>query len=114
MKKSILGFAALLVAVVFSSFSVKFAADVYVVYDDSGDQNDFTNYSQASSETTRLGSSTLAWFKIPNDPNGVITSGEFATAFEDIDQVSDNLNTLNDDPEGNIVVGTKTYVLELK
>lgn len=114
MKKNLFGLAALALAIVFSAFTIKPAADVYMVYDDSGPQNTFTNYSQSASETARDGSSVLAWFKIPNDVNGVISSGEFATAFEEIDQAADGDNSLNDEPEGNIVVGAKTYVLELK
>lgn len=114
MKKNLFGLAALALAIVFSAFTVTPASDVYMVYDDTGSHNAFSNYSQSPSESVNLGSSVLAWFKIPNDPNGVITSGEFATAFEDIDQVADGSNSLNDDPEGNIVVGLKTYVLDRK
>lgn len=110
MKRNFLALSAIVLAVAASSFTVKKTVDVYFIHN-SGDQDVRTSYSQTTSAQSEMtGDAILAWFKIVDD-NGTITDTEFDAAFEALDQVNDNLNTLNDDVEGTV---SSVYTLEKK
>lgn len=112
MKRNILALFAVVLAIGFSSFSVKKVTNVYFTYN-SGNQNDRTSYTEKSSELTRSGDQFLAWIRIADD-NGTVTNTEFDTLFEELDTVDDSNNSLNDDIEKTITVGSYTYQLEKK
>lgn len=113
MKRNLIGFFALVLAVAVSSFTVLRTTNVYFRYDGVGSHNVRTNFTELSSETTKLGSNVLAWIRIADD-NGTVTNGEFDTMFEELDTVSDDDNSLNDDIEKTITVGSYVYQLEKK
>lgn len=100
MKRNLLGFAAIVLAIAISSFSVKKTTYFYYVYDGSGDQTSTTNYSSQSSQPSHLsGTNILNWFRVTDvDDNGV-DGTEFIDSFESYDVVNDDLNTLNDDSD---------------
>ncbi len=91
MKKNLLGLFAVVAAIAFSAFTPKFAT-VYLVYDGTGPENDFANYSQQStSPGTDLTNSTIWWFSV-SDVNGIVTQSEFInTYFPAKDTDHDNL-----------------------
>lgn len=101
MKLNALGLFAVVLAIAVSSFTVTKVVDVYAVYDGSGAQNLKSNYTLTqTTQSSIFGSDVLAWFKF-QDADGIeITDAEFNTAFEVVDRTNDNLNTLNDEPEG--------------
>jgi hypothetical protein len=110
MKRNFLALSAIVLAVAASSFTVKKTVDVYFIHN-SGDQDVRTSYSQTTSaQSEMIGDAVLGWIKIVDD-NGTITDTEFDNAFEALDQVNDNLNTLNDDQEGTV---SSVYTLEKK
>jgi hypothetical protein len=113
MKKNLLAIVAVAFAIAFSAFTTKpFGTDMYLTYT-SGIQKDVNHYTQSvNNPGAKAGVDVLAWIKIPNDADAFITSGEFNSAFEVLDQVATTSNSLDDDTEGNVTVSGLVYRLE--
>jgi hypothetical protein len=109
MKRNLLALAAIVMAVIFSSFTIKPLQTVYFVYDGSGNQADLANYQSPAPTSypgTVAGSSTLAWFRGDVADPGDIQLAEFDASFDAIDnQMGGTIaGTLDDETEDGIVL----------
>jgi uncharacterized membrane protein len=99
MKRYLLALFAVVLAIVFSAFTPKLTT-VYLIYDGTGAENDFTNnYSQSTSNpgTDPFTSTTIWWFSV-SDADGSVTQSEFDdTYFPAAD--SNSNNSLSDESE---------------
>lgn len=83
MKKNLLALSAVILAIVGSSFTVKFTTDFYLVYKQSGIQRDKVNYNQFTSPQTHLtGTGKLNWLKVVAASASGPTATEFNSAFD--------------------------------
>lgn len=100
MKRNLFAFCAIVMAVIFSSFTIKPLVTSYFIYNGSGDQDDILNY--AAPETTKPaidpGSTSLNWLRV-DDNDGIVDQTEFKTGFEALDQVNTTSDVLDDDME---------------
>lgn len=113
MKKNLLGFFAMALAiciVAFSAFTNRQASDDkqpapprYLTYDGSGPQNDLSNYNNITTAPTIppapcVGEASLCWIRVSDvDQNGVVNAADFSAQFTTLDSDSDG--TLNDETE---------------
>lgn len=114
MKRNLLAVSAVVIAIVFSSFSGKRLTDVYFVLKATAtaDHTLRTNYDETTtSQSTFLGGANLKWIMIRDD-NGTVSSGEFSTMYDELDRTIPQNTTLTDDTEGTVVAGGITYKLE--
>src|SRR5258706_7811344 len=88
MKKNLLAMGAIVLAIVFSAFTIKPLTTVYFVYDGSGTQRALGSYTSPAPTTspgTQLGSDVLAWFQGSAANPSSITTQEFQTSFDALD-----------------------------
>jgi hypothetical protein len=104
MKKYLLGFAAIVLAIGFSAFTAKktLVQDQFFIYD-SGNQKDIDSYIPTPSQPADCPNASTNCFFLVRDLNGdnVISVTEFETAFELLDgdlggSDNDNLNDENE------------------
>src|SRR5687768_11388305 len=103
MKRNLLSFLALVVAIAFSSYTVKQSDMYFLEYKDLGGAHNVkaSYFAEDLSEPTEdTGTDELYWISIEDiDDSEVIEQDEFAAAFEALDEVDENENDLNDDIE---------------
>ncbi len=98
MKKNFFAFAAAIIAVVLSSFTVRFNTTFYEDYDGSGAHDDKANYVEGQTPLSRPGgTASLDWISIES-ADASIAVAEFNKAFDALDTDLDN--SLNDETEG--------------
>ncbi|MCS3795952.1 hypothetical protein [Niastella sp. OAS944] len=104
MKRNLLGFAAVVLAIAVSSFTAKLNTTYYMVYN-SGSQNVMSNYDAPTAEEQDavIGSDRLAWISIES-ADSQIDNAEFLAAFSALD--ANSTSSLDDESEKNI---TFTY-----
>lgn len=114
MKRNLFAACAVIVAIVFSSFSGKRTTEVYFVLK----HNSLTNHSLRGNYNETLvaqfsfiGGAKLKWIMI-NDDNGTVSGPEFTTMYNALDFSVPQNTTLNDDPEGMVMAGGIVYQLE--
>lgn len=86
----------------------------WLVYDGSGDQNEFSNYDiQTSSPGACPGSDLLCWIAICQQDN-TLSQQDFEDGFELLDTNWDILDSMTDEVEKIVYAGSNSYTLEKK
>lgn len=99
MKKNLLGFAAIVLAIAFSSFSVKLTTDLYYFYPGSGSEDNYSIYDtpiQSTPDHEGGTTGSLNWFKVIDD-DGQPDQTEFLEGFDELDTNNDGF--LSDETE---------------
>lgn len=99
MKRNLLGFAAVVLAIAVSSFTTKLNTTYYMVYN-SGAQTSMSSYAAPTPDAQDevLGSDILAWISIESADSQIVNA-EFLAAFTALDESSTQANNLNDESE---------------
>lgn len=99
MKKNLLALSAVVLAIVFSSFTSLVDTTIYMDYV-SGTENVVGSYSQTQTvQSHETGLGLINWFKIIDKNNGTIDQAEFDVRFEVLDVVADGSNLLSDESD---------------
>jgi hypothetical protein len=112
MKRNILGFFAVVLAIAISSFTVKKTTTFYFEYKGTGSHTSMGSFEDpVSSLNPEIGDNSLAWIAI-TDQDDNVTATEFTDAVNALDRTSPKNGSLNDseDTEGTI----SDYQLERK
>jgi hypothetical protein len=113
MKRNLLVLSAVVLAIVFSSFTVKTTTDVFFVYNSGSDHSVRSNYTETTAtQSTVFGTANLKWIRITDD-DGIVSNPEFSDMYNALDRTVPQNTTLNDDPEGT-VSGISPYVYKLE
>lgn len=114
MKRNLLAFFAVVLAVSVSSFTVKKTTIFYYDFN-SGDQNVRSNYTQTTTSpgTVTGANNALDWFSI-QDASDNVTTSEWNGVFNALNATNPSGNSLNDEPEQDITVSGQAVHLELK
>jgi hypothetical protein len=113
MKRNLLVLSAVVLAIVFSSFTVKTTTDVFFVYNSGSNHSVRSNYTETTAtQNPVIGSTNLKWIRITDD-DGIVSGPEFSTMYDALDRTVPQNTTLNDDTEGT-VTGVSPYVYKLE
>lgn len=98
MKRNLLALSAVVLAVVFSSFTNRVDTTFYYIYDQVNTQKQLTSYTEVTTQPSHVsGTSKLNWLRVIDHNDGVIDQTEFETQFEIYDVVNDSQDKLSDE-----------------